>query len=481
MSKLCLTITETSLESVYNTIKNNFDNIDLVELRVDFLDISEQCKIDTFKCNKPVILTFRKKIDGGLYCGDESYREKILIQGIKSGNFSYVDLEEDLHSTDIDKAVLSSGIRVIRSFHDFNGVPQNLADRIKNIIRNSNEIPKAAVMINGTNELLTFYKEVEKLGFITKIVLGMGSYGFNTRILAERIGSYLTFCSKEGSSAAPGHVSPQLLNDIYRFRKIERNWKIMGIIGNPVMHTKSPLIHNRGYKELDLNAVYVPFETNNLEQFMEICKLLNIEGFSVTVPFKNDIIPLLDGVTESVKQIGACNTVTRVGDKWIGDNSDYVGFINPLLQAYGSIQDKQISVIGAGGAAKAAVFALKSHGAKVVILNRTLKNAEVLAKDFNTDCAELSIDSIDTLNRFSDIIVQTTNVGMHPLESINPLDFYTFSGNEFVYDIIYSPEKTILLDKAEKAGCRILNGWKMLEEQAYRQFKLFTGLEYPLK
>lgn len=480
MSKICLTLTENTLFDCKAIIENNIKEIDLVELRLDYLSIEERNNIINFKSDIPVILTFRKVVDGGVYEGDEDYRLGILLKGIKSGSFDFVDLEEDLIAPELEYAAKEHNVKIIRSFHDFSGVPKDLGKRLLRIKRNVDEIPKAAVMINNTKDLLKFYQEALSIENENKILLGMGSFGFNTRILADKIGSYLTFSSKEGVAAAPGHVSPTLLNSIYRFREIEKDWKIVGIIGNPVMHTKSPGIHNNGYKKLGLNYVYIPFETDDLTLFLELAKLLDIKGFSVTVPFKNDIIPLMDNITNGVKEIGACNTVTKISDSWVGENTDSLGFINPLLGKFGSLKGHHVTVIGAGGAAKSALFELKKEGAKVLLLNRTISKAEELSKQFNTKFGKLDISSIKLINEHSDVIVQTTNVGMHPLENINPLEFYDLTGKEFLYDIIYTPKETLFLKSGLDAGCQILNGWSMLLEQGYRQFKLFTGYEYPL-
>lgn len=255
----------------------------------------------------------------------------------------------------------------------------------------------------------------------------------------------------------------------------------MGIIGNPVMHTKSPVIHNGGYKKLGLDAVYVPFETDDPATFLELAALLDMKGFSVTVPFKNDIIPLMDGLTESVRSIGACNTVTRIDGKWIGENSDYTGFIKPLINDFGSLEGKNVTLIGAGGAAKACLYALKEEGANVLVVNRTVEKAKDLAIQFDTEYVGLSKENLNKITEYSDVIVQTTNVGMHPLEDINPLEFFPLTGKEYLYDIIYTPEVTCFLKAGVDKGCKTLNGWPMLLEQGYRQFKLFTGMDFPVE
>lgn len=480
MSRICLTVTEKTIDEAIKTVSSYKEDIDIVELRIDYLEEDELNNLDGFEVDFPVIATYRKVNDGGLYSGNEEFRIEILKEAVLSEKFKYIDLEEDLIAPALEVLSRDKGVRIIRSFHDFNGIPKDLSKKLMSVKRSENEIPKAAVNLRNSADVLEFYKEALLIKDEEKIVIGMGNFGVNTRILAGKIGSYLTFSSKEGNEAAPGHMSPRVLNRLYRIREINNDTPIMGIIGNPVMHTKSPKIHNEGYIKLDIPGVYVPFETDNLEKFIELANLLEIKGFSVTVPFKNDIIEHLDLVSEGVEQIGACNTVYKEEGKWLGENSDYIGFIDPLKREFGNLKGKKVSVIGAGGAAKAAVYALIKEGAEVLILNRTIEKAADIANKFWCYYEPLNSYSTDLIKRFSDIIVQTTNVGMHPMEHINPLNFYNFKGNEFLYDIIYAPEKTVFLKKGEQAGCRILNGWDMLLEQGYKQFKLFTNREYPV-
>ena len=181
MSRLCLTLTEKSIKDNLEVVTNHIGEVDLVELRVDFLELAEQKRLKEFKCDIPVILTFRKKIDGGLYSDDEDYRLLILLEGIQSGNFDYVDLEEDLDAPQLDSEAHNNGLKIIRSFHDFTGVPSDLAKKLMSVKRSESEIPKAAVMINSTKELLEFYTQAFSIRDEEKIILGMVKFGFYIR------------------------------------------------------------------------------------------------------------------------------------------------------------------------------------------------------------------------------------------------------------------------------------------------------------
>jgi 3-dehydroquinate dehydratase/shikimate dehydrogenase len=480
--RICLSVIESTIEENIARINEFRDAIDLVELRADFLRQDEIPHITRFpaKAGLPVILTLRRKSDGGKFAGNEGERVGIMKNAL-DGGFSYIDCEEDLGGTGIEEKIKAGGGRVIRSFHDFTGIPDNLAARMKHLARRPQELPKASVMPKCSADLyklITCFRELEGT---EKILLGMGTFGFPTRILAPLLGSFLTFCSVPDRLAASGHIDPHTISALYRFRQISRRTELFGIIGNPVMHSMSPVIHNRGFSAVGLDAVYVPFHTDRVDVFMGLARFLGIKGFSVTIPHKETIIKHLKGKDRSVGATGACNTVIRKESGYYGVNTDAAGFIEPLKKAVNapSLQGKKATVIGAGGAAKAIVYALVREGADVLIINRTEERAEKLAETFRCHCAGLTDEGIKQVQAFSDIVVQTTSVGMEPETDADPIPAYTFKGHEIVYDIVYKPPMTVLLQKAQQAGCRIIRGTEMLLSQAFAQFKLFTGHPYP--
>lgn len=225
-----------------------------------------------------------------------------------------------------------------------------------------------------------------------------------------------------------------------------------------------------------MDAVYIPFPVDNPDQFMKFANTLPIEGFSVTVPYKKDVIRFLDKVDQSVIQADACNTVVCKDDGYEGWNTDIEGFFKPLEKRI-SLQDiKRIAIIGAGGAAGAVIRALKGLDAQIHIFNRTEEKARALSQKFCIQYDPLS--NYEEIER-CDLVVQTTNVGMHPLEDKTPLPGYRFRKEQIVYDLIYTPEETIFLKEAAAAGCRTINGLEMLLIQGKIQFKLFTGVDYP--
>jgi 3-dehydroquinate dehydratase/shikimate dehydrogenase len=422
----------------------------------------------------------RRRADGGRYSEDERERCSFVRQAL-SGEvpFSYIDLEEDFEDRETEDLVSRRGIRIIRSFHDFEGVPEDLIGRVARLRRSRDEIPKAALYPQTTRELLKLFQAIMHYRGEDVIILGMGAVGFPTRILAPLYETYLTYTSEAGKEAAPGHIDPARLHEIYRFSSLSPSTKVFGIIGNPVMHSYSPVIHNAGFEGAGFDGVYVPFEIDSLDSYTALCSHIDIRGFSVTHPFKEDVIKVLSEAGEAVTSIGACNTVRRTAGGWEGENFDWSGFLVPLDRLLAPLAGKRGVILGAGGAAKAVAYALTQAGMEILILNRTPGRAGELADLYGCPWGGLDSGGIKKIGEYSDLIVQTTSLGMHPHEEDDPIRAYDFHGHELVYDLVYVPNKTALLRRAEKRGCRILNGKEMLLQQAYRQFMYFTGQPYP--
>lgn len=494
-SRLCLSLTGKTLRSNLDCISKYRKKIDMVELRADFLKPSELGSIQRFpgKCDLPVIFTVRLHRDGGYFSGKEKDRRKLLSEAAGSG-YSYIDIEEDLVDRELEHHIRKNGARIIRSIHDFSGVPGNLAGRIRNLSHNPTDIPKAAVMPQNTLELLRLIEIFQDLETSQKILIGMGELGLLTRVLAPKLGSWLSYCSSPEKEAAPGHLDPDQLIDLYRFKSIDASTQIFGVIGNPIRHSLSPQIHNYGYKVLGINAVYLPLLVEDLESFFRLADILRIKGLSVTLPLKESVISHLAEQDERLGSIGACNTLVRKASGWYGTNTDVDGFLKPLKtmclnkeltdrpQAgeFGPGPRLKATVIGAGGAARSVVYALNQCGIKPLILNRTTERAESLARRFGCPYSGIDAQGYALIEEYSDLIVQSTSVGMEPQAGGDPLPDYRFKGTELVYDLVYKPHLTRFLQRAQDAGCRIIPGLEMLKSQAEAQFKLFTGREYPI-
>ncbi len=480
---ICLTLMENSMESNLKVLEKNRHLIDMAELRLDMLIDPLALAPDTIKSKfeLPLIITYRKKIDGGRYEGSESYRREILYSYAKSG-FAFIDLELGSSFPEVEKAALESRTRIIRSYHNFEEVPDNLDTIIRELASRPGEIPKAAVYSGSSSETLKLFEVFEKTRDIEdKIILGMGEYGIPSRILYKKLGSMISYCSGPDNSGAPGQLTPVDMKNLYRSDKINNATSIYGIIGNPVMHSRSPQLHNNAYQRASLNAVYIPFKVDDIGSFFNLATILNIRGFSVTVPHKVDVIKFINERSPEIDRIMSCNTVSRSGSLWKGFNTDMDGFLIPLISRIDTAGLKisninRGAVIGAGGAARAVITALQSLDVKITIFNRSeIRGAKLAAE---TDASFFPISRIDLLSDF-DIIVQTTTVGMTPEVDDTPLPEYKFRKNQIVYDIIYTPLETKFLKDARSAGAITIGGMAMLQAQGIRQFEIFTNGQFP--
>lgn len=474
---ICLTLSGPTILDNLKALADNKDYVDICELRLDLLSPSEVAKAADFPSmvDIPVILTLRRVSDGGKCTLQEKARRSLLIDTMKNGGFSYVDIEDDVKKSDVEEAAHSLGMKVIRSYHDFEGVPADIFSRVHSLASRG-DVAKIAVTPHNTADVMTLFRINEELKDVPKIIIGMGEWGVATRILYKKMGSILTFGSN-GKAVAPGMISARELKLLYRADQLNDNTGIYGIVGNPVMHSLSPQIHNPGFHKIHYNAVYVPFLSESIRSFLTLAEMLRMRGFSVTVPFKVDVVKYLGNITREVKQIGSCNTVVRVPNMWKGTNTDYYGFIHPIEKEIDDGRIKSALVIGAGGAAKAIVWALKMRNVKVMIVNRTKSKADELARLYG-----VGSDSLDNISQYEgkvDLVVQATNMGLHPYEDVNPAEKFHFSGKEIAYDIVYKPKYTKFLIAAEKAGCPLKFGWDMLMEQGKLQFESFTGYHYP--
>ena len=483
-SSVCLTVAEPTVEAVVNRVESLQSLIDLVEVRADFLRPEEIAAVDRIPKLSPVpaVFTLRRENDGGRWTGTESERRSILRRAAGAG-YAFLDLESDVSFGVVEQRCGETETTVIRSVHDFDGVPSDLTRTVRDLPHRPGEIAKAAVMPRSTQDLLRIVDTFAALSGMEKILIGMGPWGFPTRILAGKLGSMLSFCSPPAEEVAPGHIDPATLVETYRFRSITEATEVFCIIGNPVMHSKSPWIHNPALQALKMDAVYVPIQVDDPEVFFRLIPALDIKGVSVTIPHKSAVREFLGVEDEAVAAVGACNTVYTKGDTFCGANTDVPGFVAPLslFASREEIGRMAVTVVGAGGTARSVVYALRELGARVLIVNRTPDRAADLAGEFGCSWAGLGDGARDRIAQHSDLIVQTTSAGMHRQADLDPLGFYEFSGNEIVYDVIYAPPETKMLSRAVRAGCRTLNGSQMLLEQAYLQFELFTGRAYPLE
>lgn len=493
MAKICLCLTGKTLARDMEILEKNRKYVDIAELRVDCLDPDERFLIRRFPemAGIPVILTIRRNIEGGFFVGGEGSRIALLAQGLAYAvadtrrNFAYVDLEEDLNVPSLEEAARAFGTRVIRSWHNMKGVDENLTDKLQNLRRVGDEIVKVAVTPRSLDDVVRVYQAAKATAGMNKILLCMGEYGLNTRILAEHLGSMLSYSSSSGESDLPGnalgHLDPKEMAEFYRFRKITSETKIFAVAGYPLKMTSSPHFFNTAFGLEEIDAVYVPIPADSVHSLMRLAEEIGISGISVTVPYKEEVLPYLSYTSEEVASIGACNTVVASPQGWRGYNTDAAGFSLSLLSFLGrkDLRGRRVTIVGAGGAAKAVASEVHRLKGKALILNRTPARARALAEPYRFVWSGLDGRGAEQMEKYSDIIIQTSTAGMSPNVNEDPLVFYEFSGRETVMDLVYKPEKTLCLQRAERAGCRILNGGDMLLRQARIQFTHYMNREFP--
>ncbi len=272
---------------------------------------------------------------------------------------------------------------------------------------------------------------------------------------------------------------------------INSHTQLYCLLGNPIMHSVSPQMQNTAFQSYNLNSIYIAFtiEEDSLENVVCGCKALGIKGFNVTIPYKKTIIKFIDIIDASANRIGAVNTVLSSNDRLIGFNTDGIGFVKAVGE--GTLQDQQVAILGAGGAATAIVYEVASRASSITIFNRTLKKAETLVENVlnSLDVTHnISIQALplnkksleDTLDKCR-LLVNTTSIGMHPYSNKSPVPQQLLHSKMIVFDVVYNPLKTRLLKDAEMIGAPTISGLDMLLHQGGEAFKIWTGLSPPIE
>jgi 3-dehydroquinate dehydratase/shikimate dehydrogenase len=454
----------------------------LCELRIDCL----RSEIDLARIlatrHTPLVFTIRRGADGGLWRQDEEKRRRLIREAIVAG-VDYIDLEHD-----VAKSIPRFGkTKRIVSYHNFKEVPANLEDILAEMRDANPDVVKFAVLARSVADASKVMEIASKAPSPT-IGIAMGPLGVFTRILGRKYGAPFTYASfNPERSFAPGMPKFRELNKDYHYERIGPKTEVFAVVGDPIGHSLSPAVHNAAFAHLGMDRTYVPIQVpaGNLKQSLDSLGWVGLKGLSVTIPHKETIVGLLKQADGAVQKIGACNTVVLDPDKgWTGYNTDYHASMEALEEALGGkgesgnspLMDKQVIVLGAGGAARAIAFGLSRRGAAVTIANRNEDRASELA-------ADVGCRFIAWTQRSStpcDILINATPVGMHPNVDDTPVPPATFRAGMLVFDTVYHPENTMLLKLARERDCRTLTGVEMFVRQAALQFKHFTGKDAPL-
>ena len=487
--KICISICAETADEMYRQIKRAEYLADVIEIRFDCLNGREFLKAFAFLASKKTLLvTFRPESQGGNTADDFYSRMGFWGSFASFGNLDrgkiWIDLELDLKSE-----ISNFHFQKIISFHDFQGVPENVENLYFEISENA-DVTKIAVQTDDITDTIPIWKLLEKSKSDGKqiIPIAMGESGKWTRILGLAHGAFMTYAALDaGKETAPGQVSAKDLIEVYRAKDLNENTEVYGIIGGNTSYSMSPYIHNAAFKFHNLNAVFVPLQMQNLDEFIkrmvkpETREIeLNFKGFAVTIPHKQNIIKHLDYLDDSAKKIGAVNTVKIENGKLYGYNTDAHGFIAPLKNAYGDLKNTKVAILGAGGAARACIYALQTEGANVTIFAKDLSKAKSLAEEFQVDLQALSTQH-SALSTF-EIVVNATPLGTKgELENETPATGEQLKNIQLAYDLVYNPFETRFLREAKNADVPTIGGMAMLIAQAIEQQKIWTGLDAPMK
>ena len=475
MPLICLTLTARTLAEDIDLARRYASLVDLVELRADCLDAAEIPSIGTFPAAVPMpsLLTVRRQADGGAFTGAESEREA-LFAAVPA--FAYVDFESDFDSPAATRAARAAGVRIIRSRHVFAPVSGALAAEADAQCRAADEIPKIAYRPGTLADVAALFRTARALPPRDRIFCAMGSLGTVTRVLAGRALSFLTYVSPKellANTAGIGHLDPQRLRDVYRFRTITDKTALCGVTGWPLAVTSSPEVHRAFYDRDGLDAVLVPLPAEDVTDAIACAETLGLRGLAVTIPHKEALLAHLDEADEAVQSIGAANTVVWRDGRRCGYNTDAAGFTKALTNFLGrpDLCGLSVAILGAGGAARAIAYAIWKLGGEGCVHARDDARAEAVAKPYGFGAATLADLGQD---RRPDLIVQCTSVGHGASDpSADPIPGYAFDGHEAVYDLVYQPAVTPVLARARAAGCRIESGMTMLRAQAEIQHRLW--------
>jgi len=496
MAKLIASVTGSTLEALRPLGEQALAaGADLIELRLDG-HASLGSSLRGWVAGLPAgrwIVTCRSRAEGGASDAPPEVRARLLADLAGEGrgivDFEYGAWRACAEARECLEPLRSAGLpgesRLILSSHRFEGRPADPAGLLQEIAAVGGVVPKVAWMSQSICDSLEAL-ELARRAPVPAIVICMGEAGLPSRILAGKVGEYGTDCAAEaGGETAPGQAPLSQMRDVFRWDAIGRSTRVMGVIGWPVAHSMSPLLHNSAFARAGVDAVYLPLPVDpagrTLEEFLDRClqtDWLNVGGFSVTVPHKGRVLAYLGAAADELAhQIGAVNTLMAKEGRYRGHNTDYSGALDALTRGLESdracLRDAAVDVLGAGGAARAVVAGLRSCGARVTLSNIIHEDAVHLADEFACEVRPWTQRGEGR----GAILINCTSVGMWPEVDAMPMRPVALSRFAAVFDVVYNPLETRLLRDAVGAGCRTIRGVEMFVHQAAGQFRLWTGRE----
>ncbi len=450
------------------------------ELRLDYLqatsDLEARLRQMLLRLHFPqTIATCRRAEAGGLFRGPVGQQVALLTAAVRAG-CQWVDVEIE--------SVMRAGppllhqfrpVKLIVSHHDY-----RRTSALGTVYRRLARLPVDVVKIASharelrDNLLILRLLKARRNRAPKLVALGLGASGLPSRLLALRWGCPFTYASPGNHlGVAPGQLPSDVMRAVYRVDHLDQRTQLFGVVGSHASISLSPAMQNAAFQAKHVNAVYLPCETSRLGDFLAFARKMGFLGFSVTMPFKRAIIRDLDWLDPLARLIGACNTVAVQHEKWMGWNTD-AGAVVEVLTKRLRLAGSHILILGAGGAARAAAYALRAEGAEVIIAARREAAARRLARALSAQVVPWSsAGGLDV-----DTVINATPVGMVPNVDAVPIDLARLRVR-VVFDMVYYPLVTRFLAEARGRGLTTISGLEMLVAQGARQFEIWTGQGAP--
>ena len=453
-----------------------------IEFRLDYLSkpaLGLQ-KLKTFVEFHPealIVATCRRASNGGRFRGSIASQIDVLAKAANLG-CHLVDIELEtaarMRPADFNR-LRRSGANLILSYHDFRGT-KKLDETFAKMKQYPADFFKIVTTANSLYDNVVMMKFLEKHSHEHSLIgLCMGEQGVISRLLCVRAGSQFTFGAlNPGEETARGQLTARVLRDTFRIDQVDAATRVYGVAGDPVAHSLSPSMLNTAFRRENVNAVYLPLHAKAMNDLLACIRDIPIAGLSITMPYKEQVLKHLDKTDPWTTKVGACNTLVRGQDgKLFGFNTDVNGVVRPL-EVRIRLQGARILVLGAGGAARAAVFGLKERGAEVYILNRTAGPAQKLAKQ-----ARAKFINRTMLKKLEfEVIINATPAGMEGNRDPLPLAEQEMKARYF-FDMVYTPTETRMIKMARARGMHVIPGSEMFVQQGARQFEIWTGKPAP--
>ncbi len=465
MSQLVVTVTGRTMAELRGARDAAAALADVIELRLDGVERPDVAGALEGRL-RPVIVTCRPRWEGRQFDGSEHERQQLLMAAAHA-DAEFVDVESRAEfAAELIRSRRGRGVVV--SMHLFDPAETDYANRLAALRATGAEVTKLAVQVDSLAQTLPLFelgrRSVHETGAPHHVLIAMGPRGVHTRVLSKRLNNRWTY---SGDSVAPGQMSPARMLSEYQIRRLRADADLYAVVGSPVGHSLSPAMHNAGFAERGLNAVYVPLDARDAADFVTVARDLNLRGASITAPLKVDMFTLVDERDRLADEVGAINTLVVKNGRWTGTNTDVAGFLTPLKGKM-ALRGTRAAVLGGGGAARAVAVALKREGAAVTVCARRREQAKEIAK-----LAGVRAGAFPPRPGTWDVLVNATSCGSRPHDD-SPMSGVPLDG-EIVFDLVYSPPDTPLIKQAREAGCLTIGGIEMLIAQAERQFESWTG------